>query len=107
MIGHDQKPSSWTTGAQSPFGPAACGIAWPSGVWAALMIASALELLPAPEVPPVFDGGGLGGGGGRLCLTVASIVSTLSPLPSMPPQLTTASKSAPVTPSAVHVHPDL
>src|SRR5580765_4678515 len=98
MVGHDQKPSSWTTGAQAPFGPAGCGIAAPSGVWAALMIASALELPPDPEVPPVFGGGG-GGGGGRLCLKADSIVSTLSSLLALPPQLTSASTNAPATPT--------
>jgi hypothetical protein len=74
MVGHDQKPSSWTTGAQTPFGPAGCGIAWPSGVCAALMIASAfeppLELPPLPVLPPVPGGGG----GGRLCRSALSTV---------------------------------
>jgi len=60
IVGHDQKPSSCTTAGQTPFGPAACGIAWPSAVCAALMIACG-SVAP-PELPPlpVLDGGGGG-----------------------------------------------
>src|SRR5499427_4193018 len=66
------------------------------------MIASALELPPVPELPPV-----LGGGGGRLCLNNAdSTVSTLSSLLAVPPQLTSASNDAPTTPPIIHFHPD-
>lgn len=57
----DQKPTAATTAGHSPFGPAACGIARPSGVCAAAMMLSseppgAAGLPPfvgAPALPPL------------------------------------------------------
>jgi hypothetical protein len=104
IVGHDQKPSSWTTCGQTPFGPAACGIAWPSGVCAALMIASAL-VDPLEPPLPVVVGGGLGGGGGRRrCLSalsfcvVSSAPAVPGSVPSMPPQPMHVSTNAPAIP---------
>src|SRR4029077_13896720 len=65
------------------------------------MIASALVPPDDPELPPVF-----GGGGGRRWCNAASMVSTLSSLPAVPPHPTSASKDAPTRPPINHFHPD-
>jgi hypothetical protein len=101
IVGHDQNPIRTTTSGQAPFGPAACGIAWPSGVCAAAITCWVVSpLLEPPEEPAVPVVGG-GGGGGCLCRRKSAELSFVSPpavpssVPSIEPQLTLASTSTP------------